>query len=497
MNSYPAIIRQSFNMPSLLSSLAGVFAKETTKSATLCKEDVESLPLKSILSDVPEEIIRMILTFLSQSALYQVTLVNRKFNRLSVRLLYETFDQHGPDSRSLCQFLEVTKKIKPLAKTTRVINIYGSPRISSLQAHHSFSKSRRAKWARELYANHQEYGYRNLEHGPDMAVLLLLSSLPDVRSIRVLHVSNSMGRESDPLLPIYLAPLRNALGAKYRYPSCFSKLSKLEFGLFEFSWPVIAPLFCLPSLKSLTIMGATEKDGHTPAKETIVPPRSSTIEVLRFTACNMSCQTTAVAVSACNTLKSLVHCYNDDDNFDTYRNLYTHLCEHRATLHTLVCVGRNELDLEPPTDVSFAEFPALRILALDYSIVPVTTLPPNLEWLILDAGGKDDIRLFHVLSQLGQRLQDVKYGANIQIGLRYMYKKRSGRYIDFRKICKIFKAHGFELSLRVSAEGAMICQLNVSFFPLIVANVDPRGIRCYSERNGSNYAFVESSCSYQ
>ncbi len=447
-------------MSRILSVLGGAQSGASTRSYTAHKGDKPALSQKSFFNELPEELIREILKLLSQSSLYQTALVDRRLNRLSVPLLYESFesfDQVRNSMRSLYQFLRVTKKVAHFSRITHRIAIRGSPRISREQANISIAKTPQSNWARRIYADHEEYGYTHLEHGPDMAVLLLLSSNQNIHSIYVGLPSNSVGQNPDPPLPIYLAPLRDWFSAEGPRPTVFDNLSSLDFKMLYITWSTIAPLFRLPSLKRLTITGATEDKKYAPTKEVKIQSQSSSIKILHFPFCRISVRTIIAAVSSCKALQSFEYVLKPNENFKLCYALYTRLYEHRLTLRTLALSGLKELNHPPQIDSSFIDFYFLSSLTIDYFTLVPENLPSSIKTLVLCAGGDNDSGLFDSISELVNALVDAKISTETRIMLKYQYQKRPGVYIDFRKIVNAFEICGYNLSIYARPASPHIC----------------------------------------
>jgi hypothetical protein len=348
------------------------------------------------------------------------------------------------------------------------MTIHGSPRISHEQICSTLRYLEKDNWIHSAYATVLRDGY--FQNGPDLAVLLLLSSNPNVRELRILYTQNPIkrvrGGDKVTQLPIYLEALRGPLIAHERLPRWVDNLSTLELNLRDFTWTTITPLLRLPALKKLFIKNGEERSvRHLADAYASVAPRSSSVEVLEFGTCYLTTRTVINAVSVCKALRIFQHQgYVQYEHAEEIGRLNSEFFEQRSTLQTFdTCRWYHRG--EPFTTAKLAkEFAALSHLGLHYLVIKDVFLPLNLRSLAIHANSHDTPLILDELAHLAPVLCG-KASPGLPIMFRYVYGKNSEYTLLPRlrlwKIPAMFAKEGLDLSLHVSLSTKALCEWHI------------------------------------
>jgi hypothetical protein len=413
------------------------------------------------LQELPTEIKQEIFEHLPQSTLHQLTFINKHINQLVVPFLYKSFYQHGGDNSQLLQYFEITHSVPQLSGFLRNITVEGLPHTSQEQIRSALRCFGKDNWVRSRYTTglHSHY----FSHGPDLAVLFLLSSNPGVRSLRILQPSNPIRNGHGPLfLPIYLESFWGALVRNQPLPRWVDNLLSLELSLETISWHSITPLFRLPVLKKLVFNdgeGLDSASGDMADTYAMVSPRSSPIEILDFGTCYVSSGIVANAVSVCKTLRTCrFQRYMPDYKSQDCR-LNSKLYEHQSTLQTLcMCCWDSMEELFVGSGL-VKEFTALIHLDVHYYAVHCLdpedlSLPPNLRSLTLCASSNDAEYVMKDLADLAPVLRE-KCDTVLPMTLQYVHLRKHYRVLPrLWKLPALFAKEGISFSLHVSLNTA-------------------------------------------
>jgi hypothetical protein len=406
---------------------------------------------------MPTEIIEGILDHLAPPDLHQAVLVNRRFDQLAVPRLYSSIHQKGSDFETLWKYWDIIRDEPDLAGALRSVTFDSNFNLAPPDTHG--------------FAREARYG----RLGTDGVVYLLLRRAPNLRHLRVLHPSLSVGPPFQPSLPLYLSSIQERLSQNTPFPTHFENLVELEFSTKGLSWSCIAPLFCLPSLKRLYIRDGEEWGNVEQHSVDCLQPWTSPIEDLDFEYCTISAKTLSLEVCACTALRKIEYHGCIIGSFGDHMEFYNNLQHHRDTLQSL-----SSADGTPgmPT-INLSRFHALRHVGLHCSRVTPNQLPRSIQTITIYTTWLDE-RTFNYFPccRLARAFQEAGLVSSVRVTLYHVDRVTSPRGFP-SLIPDIFLKHGLPVSFcirpntfRLSKSSRPPCLLSQTFIGINLSKSD-------------------------